>query len=149
MKALFLDVDGVLNSQAWMKRCAGVNLLGVDPEAVARVQEIVARTGAKVVLSSTWRLVNTLVGILLRSKVPVFDKTPDLVRQAGGMCNERPRSDEIEAWLAAHPEVTAWAILDDDEDAGYGACEPHFVQTNPQMGLDDFCMKRVIALLGE
>src|SRR6266566_7995933 len=144
MKALFLDVDGVLNSRAWMIRCAGVNLLGVDPEAVARVQEIVDRTGAKVVLSSTWRLINTLVSLLLHSKVPVFDRTPNLVRQAGNP--DFPRSDEIEAWLAAHPEVTAWAILDDDEDAGYGACAPHFVQTDPQRGLDDFCMKRVIAL---
>jgi hypothetical protein len=46
----------------------------------------------------------------------VIDKTPDLPG--------RLRGEEIEAWLALHPEVQVYAILDDESDML--AHQPHF-----------------------
>jgi hypothetical protein len=139
MKALFLDVDGVLNSRDWTFY-PGANLLDVDHRAVKRVQDIVAQTGAKVILTSTWRLVDALIGLLLHAGVPVFDKTPRI--------DNVPRSTEIQAWLKAHPDVETYAILDDDKDAGYGDLAASFVRTDQIHGLVDEQVERVVAILG-
>jgi hypothetical protein len=50
VKVIFLDVDGVLNGHESQWR--------VIPECVRLLNEIVERTGAKLVLSSSWRLLS-------------------------------------------------------------------------------------------
>lgn len=126
MKAIFLDVDGVLNNYDMLRR-NGFDY--IDPELVARVGMVVDKTGADIVLSSTWRiqkgdrrLVEEALGAVGMS---LLDSTPEL---------DGPRADEIRAWLDANPGVVRFAILDDDEDAGFGF-EGSFFQTDPEVGL--------------
>ncbi len=138
---LFLDVDGVLNSASWFASQGPMGVTEVDPRAVRRIQRIVAKTGAKVVLSSSWRKrgdgPNELEDKLLAAGVPIDDRTPHL---------EGTRGDEIAAWLAAHPEITTFAILDDDADAG--DCAPErFVRCYWRTGMYGKHEKAVIALL--
>lgn len=48
MNLLFLDIDGVLNS---------IEFSGdIDPKAITRLNQIVAATDAKIVISSYWRI---------------------------------------------------------------------------------------------
>lgn len=54
MKVIFLDVDGVLNSQDLFERC-GEELVPIDEENIRYLKEIVDATGAQIVLSSSWR----------------------------------------------------------------------------------------------
>jgi hypothetical protein len=141
VKALFLDVDGVLNSRAWTDRNTG-DLCDVDPEAVARVRKLCQLTGAEIVLTSTWRLIPFLTEQLHDSGLPVeYGSTPRL--DAFGT-----RSDEIRAYLAEHPEIESFAIVDDDADAGYGNLAPHFVKTNEQVGLTNADCILLAARLG-
>lgn len=66
MRAIFLDVDGVLNSEKWYVHrhetmdmsvvAANHPLYEIDPEAVKQLNRITDTTGAKLVFSSTWRL---------------------------------------------------------------------------------------------
>jgi hypothetical protein len=60
------------------------------------------------VLSSTWRYDPVGVFAAKHGRVPFIDVTPDMPR--------RPRRDEILAWLKKHPEVTRFAVIDDDDD---------------------------------
>lgn len=61
MKVIFLDIDGVLNTQQtfmkiyeeWKK--TGERRTEIDLERVGFLKEIVAATDAKIVLSSSWR----------------------------------------------------------------------------------------------
>lgn len=58
MKVIFLDIDGVLNSDAMLKRkpypnCHG--LTGIDKYAVKKLKAIVEATDAKIVLTSSWK----------------------------------------------------------------------------------------------
>ena len=61
MKVIFLDVDGVLNSEHWYKvnyrrhpeRCRVET--AIDPRFVRNLKRIVDKTGAKIVLSATCR----------------------------------------------------------------------------------------------
>src|ERR1700709_1279552 len=53
MKVIFLDIDGVLNSTHTANPRSFPYI--VDPELVTRLKDVLAKTGAEVVLSSTWR----------------------------------------------------------------------------------------------
>ena len=59
VKIVVLDFDGVLNSTAYQVRRNAGGRLGLDPEAVVRLNRLIADTGAEVVVSSTWRLQRT------------------------------------------------------------------------------------------
>lgn len=137
MKVLFLDVDGVLNSAAWFAANPD-NLFALDPDAIARVQHIVAQTGVQIVLSSTWRLLNDAVAALIANGLTFLDKTPTL--------KSNNRGEEIGAWLAAH-SVDHFAIVDDDVDAGDHGLRPWLVQTTFAAGLTDRDVAALIALL--
>jgi hypothetical protein len=106
MKVIFLDIDGVLNSDSTPNPRKFPYI--VDDRLLARFRELVSRTGATVVLSSTWRV--DPVGRLAAEfyKVPFDDICPDVPNA--------PRCEEMQSWLRQHPEVTRYAVLDDDDD---------------------------------
>ncbi|MBQ1668773.1 MAG: hypothetical protein II063_12445 [Prevotella sp.] len=59
-KIIFLDIDGVLNTQLWytqMDRNTTIDKYGYafDPNAVANLKRIVEETGADIVISSSWK----------------------------------------------------------------------------------------------
>ena len=98
----------------------------IDPSAVATLNDIARRWDLKVVVSSSWRVMPDLDTLLWQKGVEaeIIGKTPF---RAG------PRGCEIAQWLADHPEVTAYVILDDDADMG--ELRAHLVQTDYRYGL--------------
>lgn len=114
MKVIFLDIDGVLNSRR--SCCAFGNFPhGYTPEQLAKfdwvavglVRKACAQSGAQIVLSSAWRKIYDWQEGAKALTLPIIDKTPSMT----GI-----RGLEINAWLAAHPEVTGYAIIDDNSD---------------------------------
>ena len=126
MVVIFLDFDGVITSaesiaEAFRRRRAGEipnkdwNKYQIDPELANNVRKLQEHLGAKIVISSTWRKLDTLP--VLREYLKerggidpesVIDITPNR--------NDGSRGREIKDWLDAHPEVTSFKILDDDSD---------------------------------
>lgn len=106
MKVIFLDIDGVLNCDKTPNPRKFPYI--VDKKLLARFKKLVDRTGAKVVLSSTWRC--DPVGLFAAKHwgVPFIDVCPDKPRS--------PRRREIISWLADHPRVTRFAVIDDEDD---------------------------------
>lgn len=115
MKVLFLDCDGVINSEECMTRGLFNTVFPVDPYMAFLVGKIHLDTNCKVVLSSAWRRHEESVERLNKQLVPIFDKTGDgwYDRETE---HHSTRGEEIKVWLDAHPEVTKYAILDDDSD---------------------------------
>jgi hypothetical protein len=106
MKVIFLDIDGVLNCDKTPNARKFPYI--VDKKLLARFQKLLDRTGAKVVLSSSWRC-DPLGRLAARHYgVPVFDVCPDKPRS--------PRCKEMTAWLSGHPTVTRYVVLDDEDD---------------------------------
>ena len=156
MKVVFLDIDGVLNSRADWKR-VGDSITDaefvtrsprlLDPDAVARLNRLLRATGAAIVVSSTWRLresVDTMQQLLGAAGIVgrVIGLTP-LPRDVPGW---KSRGDEIAAWWAAHAAPQAMmAVLDDESDLG--AFTDRLVRTDPEVGLTDADVERAIALL--
>ena len=106
MKVVFLDIDGVLNSDKTPNPREFPYI--VDRKLLARFNKLLKRTRAKVVLSSSWRL--DPIGLIAAKywRVPFIDVCPDMPK--------RPRRDEVLAWLSEHPRVTRYAVIDDDDD---------------------------------
>ena len=63
-----------------------------------------------------------------------------------GYSNNGFRGDEIKEWLNRHPEVTQYAILEDDEDF---YPDQHLFKTSWQTGLTEEIMKNVINHLNQ
>jgi hypothetical protein len=134
MKCLFLDIDGVCNNKQTQQRFQGC--IGINPDLAAIVRRIIEATGCDVVLSSTWRL-NALSRAHVEQEVCSFvDVTP--------MRRSAPRGMEVNAWLSDHPEVTQYAILDDDSD--FLPDQPLF-QTSFRTGITNDIADAVIAHL--
>ena len=106
IKVIFLDIDGVLNCAKTKERYRGC--IGVDKQLLKRLLRLVEKTGAKLVLSSTWRLGDDWQSSMARYGVPVSMRTP----YHGGSI----RGEEIDEWLRLHPYVKKYAIVDDDSD---------------------------------
>ena len=163
MKILFLDIDGVLNHDVWFRSDAYKNhqenwrVSMFDPDCVARVNRILQETGAKLVVSSSWRdmadLAYIFKGVGLPTEfgvTPFADKVFNLnpLRDMFGEEDVRYwRGSEIK-WYLEHNtnEDYVYCILDDDWDMLPEQLE-YFVNTNNPSGLTDELMYKAIDIL--
>lgn len=140
MKVIFLDFDGVLNSEASFRmevRRKNSNVSdSLSAVACSNLQYILEQDAdIKIVISSTWRKLHTLVelGNILNSygvTGKIIGKTPSIVNGH--------RGHEIKLWLADNPNVTKFVVIDDDSDASEAVRESkngHFFQTTAEDGL--------------
>lgn len=142
MRVLFLDIDGVLNSDHTTERISGLGIFtgftGLDTTLLDRYLKWIDGKPYYVVLSSSWRQHDVLHDYLRAFGVTFEDKTPRFSY----------RGDEVTAWLREHPETIAYAILDDTDEFDPEHYD-NFVQTNPITGVTDLDLKRVDKLLYE
>ena len=134
MKVIFLDIDGVLNSAVY-DRTKSFEDGNIDRTRLPILRSIIDRTGADVVLSSSWRIHldddcqpytptgEGMMRIFHEGGIRISDKTPD----------GEKRADEIRAWLEAHTETEAFVILD-DIFFGWGDLQENLVRTNYHIG---------------
>jgi HAD domain in Swiss Army Knife RNA repair proteins len=85
MKVIFLDIDGVLN----YKKTPNPRKFPyvVDKRLLVRFKRLLEKTGAKVVLSSTWRYDPAGLFSGKHWSIPFIDITPDMPK--------RPRSADV------------------------------------------------------
>jgi hypothetical protein len=57
-RVLFLDIDGVLNSEEWMRagHMKDIDRDAFSPELCARLERVIQATGCDIVISSSWRI---------------------------------------------------------------------------------------------
>ena len=137
-KIIFLDIDGVLNSDAfadYMLEEDNIDIFNedmLDERAIIQLKKIVMATDAEIVLSSSWRWEKELrdkVHHQLRAKnIDFVDTTPLEINTT------LSRGMEIKVWLDDHPEVEQFVILDDD-DLRIQEYLPYHVKTTFRYGL--------------
>ena len=154
MRVIFLDVDGVINSGNNMSRNARLKRtcenMYFDPTCMNRLKKLVENTGAKIVLSSTWRLpdertrsmahLENLKERLALYGLCILDSTPALTSD---------RNQEVNEWLQSHPEVVQYIILDDVNDNFQGDNLRRLVLTDEIVGLTDQDAAKAERLLKE
>ncbi len=155
MKVIFLDVDGVLNSEAYFLAHEEESIeCFIDPACVRRLKKITDMTGADIVLSSSWRAgwsrrpeeMDTSGRMLAKSlaacQLEIYDKTPSL--QNGD------RGREIKLWIRHAPKrVKRFVILDDyDFHWKKHRLSRHWIQTDfSSGGLQDRDVEKAVKLL--
>jgi methionine--tRNA ligase beta chain len=121
MKIIFLDIDGVLNVDYADKDQFGHIF---REEFVQNLKEIIEKTNAKIVISSTWKDkgIERMLALWKERDLPgeISDITPDCVDVCESTnivyYDQVKRGHEIKLWLDRHPEVTHYVILDDIQD---------------------------------
>lgn len=111
MKVIFLDIDGVLNSDEYLDKVKNSDIQGIerdiDVEKVKLLKRAIDETGARVVLSSSWRYTRNaryLKELLANYGIRV-DSTP-YIQDIRGL--------EIKKWLSENQGVEDFIILDDE-----------------------------------
>lgn len=154
MKVIFLDIDGVLNSRAYDRKRNWNEQTDIDETRLPLLKKIADETGAKIVLSSTWRehwSVDPVLcdddGVYINKTfakfgLEIYDKTPNL-----GITAERP--DEIRAWLNSSAEAIESFVIIDDYRYAWAELSDKFVKTNPNfgLGLEDEHVSKIIEIL--
>lgn len=111
MKVIFLDKDGVLNSDEFFDRNDNLDddwsKIDVDFEKVNLLKQAVNMTGAMVVVTASARYTKGGQKLiqLLREQQIMTEITP-LINNERGV--------EIKDWLSKHPETEDFVILDDE-----------------------------------
>ena len=169
MKVLFLDIDGVLNSENWFAYriyCVKNNMVNIlmnfvdtddrnikhkltmlDDRAIANLNRIIEETGCKVVLSSSWRSSieseNIFTQNLLKLKgfkYEFYDVTPRLWFNDFSI----RRGEEIQLWMdkeSEKNEIESFVILDDDDSDMLPEQMNNFIHVDANIGLtySDVC----------
>src|SRR4029077_11288504 len=168
---IFLDIDGVLNSEGFLRKLEELHRqlghlsmcecfrLGhlLDRDAIRRLNRLVEVTGAKIVISSSWRKLLDPIELhgILREHGLVADiagQTPDSFRDPDCRviyegATRILRGHEIDRWLSQHPEVDRFVILDDGLDMAMH--NNRLVQTGCEEGfLDEQVELAIVMLLG-
>lgn len=166
-KLVFLDFDGVLNNSEFAAHqykndesaqdSMGLDLF--DPKAIECMNRIIDATGAKIVVTSSWRYLGLaklqklwkergLHGeIIGMTSLHVVD---ELILEKGTEWLERetngsPRSEEIAHWLKTYDITADYVIMDDLPMPK--ELQVHAIQVNPRFGLTDQHVKQAIKIL--
>jgi SNF2 family DNA or RNA helicase len=153
MKVIMCDIDGVLND-AYTRTtymCEGCKYDGVDKSKIDILREIVKKTGAKIVISSTWRKYRESMEYLIREMGPelasnIIGQTPDLGWETSKQ-RWLTRADEIDKWLSEHPDVKSFVVLDDLRDEDLERFGKNFIRTSMAFGLTEEHIAKCVELL--
>jgi hypothetical protein len=144
MKLIFLDIDGVLNSQLYYERIQGTEQererYDLDPISIGFLNTLIEDTNAKVVIISTWRKYQTIEELqkLLETRGfigEIIGFTPHLGK--GNL-----RGNEILLWMndnekllgESYSDFDTFVIFDDDSDMLYWQRE-NFILIDGYVGL--------------
>lgn len=166
-KIIFLDFDGVLNTEhyqrllsyqgkAWKDEYGAL----FDPEAVLQLRRIVEATNADIVIESSWKFygLEAMQEMWKERNLPgkILDITPssvsdswlltanlDDIDPALGHC----KGMEIASWLSDNASKEARYVIIDDECVIMESQSPHFLLADPYNGITAEIADKAISIL--
>ena len=148
---IFLDIDGVLNTERWHLnegQNAPQDQYGdtFDPKAVANLALIIEKTGAEIVISSSWKFsgLESMQAMWRERKLPgkVIDITPStvsdemLLKANSEELDKMPfKGYDIEEWHSNNSKQIKNYIIIDDENCFLPQQWSNLIRTNPKYGI--------------
>lgn len=153
MKIIFLDIDGVLNTDKWEAHMLSQRLpmedeFGIffDKEAINNLAKIITVTKAQIVIHSTWKLGKTIDWLQL------LWKKRSLPGNIAGITPDIPpfysKMDEIATWLADNPYISNYVILDDEDEFSSYQCQ-HLIRVDSAIGITEDNANEAIRILSK
>lgn len=165
-KFLFLDFDGVLNTEYYQdllisEREPWLDEHGplFDPQTVEQLKRIIDATHADIVIASSWKHLGleAMQNMWSARHLPgrVIDITPSVVSASWSSTMDpddeldarQSKGIEIDFWLFENAAQDAQYVIIDDEYVILDSQLPHFILTNPFDGITDLLADRAISLL--
>lgn len=159
---IFLDIDGVLNSNFWcennQKEISNGKL--IDREKVKLLSSLVRATNAKIILHSGWRFwlddnlnplrveAEILLEIFKAEGLSIDGVTPDLTTEEIRRTKKFSlvKAEEILLWISEHKDVKSWVVID-DLDLHNDEVEKHQIKTDQTIGLTVEDLKKAERIL--
>ena len=135
MKVIFLDIDGVLNTNSDRE---------ISNDKLKLLSELVSKTGADIVLSSSWRnwwnnpKTNIPGSFITKWKKQFLDNNLSITLTTELEC---PKNISIEKFIIQH-DIKCFVVLDDQN-----VFDKNLVQTNVSIGLTPFDCQKAYQLL--
>lgn len=139
-KVLFLDVDGVLNY--YNPNIDHYDNSWICQDRLKLLAQIINKTGAKIVVSSTWRLYPKHLSILESHLRTLNLKITGVTKLISGA----ERAEEIEEWITQN-DVEKFVIVDDDLGARIN--NESFFLTYYNEGLTQEIVDKIVEYFGE
>lgn len=163
IKVLFLDIDGVLNTEWWytqLDKNTPKDKYGYafDPNSVANLKKILDETGAVIVISSSWKSFGfvELEEMWSNRSLPgrIIDITPNSISDQMLLDANLEeielipiRGFEIKEWIETKGKgVSNYAIIDDMNNI-LPEQYSHFVEINSAIGITNDNAERAISIL--
>ena len=155
VRIIFLDIDGVLNNSMDSDRHIGEDDAKgrlYSPRCVELLNKLTCRSGAKIVVSSTWRMGRS------------FEEMASVLKHIGvegemiGMTDvlndmDTFRGNEILKWIKDNPDIVGdnylfrdYVILDDDSDMLLWQ-KDNYVNCDPTVGMTDRTVYKALSIL--
>lgn len=156
-KFIFLDFDGVMDTTHhcnWLyhEGQPEADRYGTvfDPDCIRNLEDIIERTDAEIVVTSSWKDVMSYEQILQMWK----DRNlPGFVMDVAPTCSNH-RGDEIASWLSIFTESSggekySYVIIDDMGEADFNDDQlDHLVSVDFFYGLSEEAAQKAIEILG-
>ena len=146
MKVIFLDIDGVLNSEDHAIYChenpkfiEEGGSIWVDPYPVLYILQLIDEMDLKLVISSSWRTWD------LESTIEEFKRYKSLCRLTPYIVGITPRNTNDQVWEDRGEEIQH-CIVDDDNDM-LDSQRDNFVRTNNRHGLTIYDCDKIREIL--
>lgn len=149
-KVVFLDIDGVLNSNFWNENHQREISDGtlIDESKIKILCKLIKDTNAQIILHSGWKYwfdaelkplrkeAENLKTLLEKEGLKVSGVTPDHATEEIRKTKKFSlvKAEEILAWLKKHEEIDRWVVLD-DLDLHNAEIAKHQVKTDQTIGL--------------
>lgn len=138
MKVLFLDMDGVLNSDKYkliyQSPYFTPDLENLDPQAVALLENFLQEhPDVVIVICSTWKRSFKIEELREALRAKGLVSADRIIDHTHNLSHTLVKGEEISSWLKDHPEVTHYVALDDGDDLQL--IHPRQVKTSMELGL--------------
>ena len=168
-KIIFLDFDGVLNTEHYQRLLsyqgkAWKDEYGAffDPEAVLQLRRIVDATNADIVIESSWKFygLESMQKMWKERNMPgkIIDITPTSVSDSWLLTANLDDIDpamvhckgiEIASWLSDNASKEARYVIIDDENVILESQSSHFLLTDPYDGITEVIANKAISILNQ
>ena len=147
---VFLDIDGVLNSNFWCENNQREISNGtlIDKDKVKLLSSLIKTTNARIILHSGWRFwfdsnlkplrieAEKLVELFKGEGLMIDGVTPDLTTEEIRITKKFSlvKAEEILLWISEQKDVPNWVVID-DLDLHNSEIEKHQIKTDQTIGV--------------
>ncbi|MFD0675603.1 MULTISPECIES: HAD domain-containing protein [unclassified Paenibacillus] len=145
MKVIFLDIDGVMVTSRHLIQSSKYFGYEFDPECIINLREILDRTEAYIVVSSSWREGRTLKQLQSIFEINGLNKVIGMTPIFDGAIRGREIQEYIKISKGTQQEINHFIIIDDEEEMG--DLKEYLIETDFQTGITKSIKDEVITRL--